>query len=119
MTRTEYGPLPRLNITEEILTEAIFQILKGRTGGINFNSIANAFKQLVDADPEKYGVSAHPNVRYQGGLDRNDISRIREIIWDWIILRYLTPGNYQDDKWPELSITKKGQLFFAGSDPQP
>lgn len=41
---------------------------------------------------------------------------MREIIWDLIIQRILTIGDYHNDNWPHLSVTEYGQKVLRSED---
>src|SRR4051794_33813538 len=54
-------------------------------------------------------------------LPRDDMVRLKEVVWDLIIGRVLSPGwaNSSDSTWPMLSLTDHGQKVVKESHPVP
>lgn len=93
------------------LREIVFDAIKIHTGSVQFGTI---FSTVTSRLRTRAGAFVTPvYTTYTGGLDDGDVASIREIVWDLIILRYLTPGDYPHDCWPHLSLTEKDKAFFA------
>jgi hypothetical protein len=108
---TYEGQMPRLTLTYEELTAIVQQLLAQVSHTFDFNSfVKTVANHLVQ---NKTGFAFSSNTSYKPEMDWNDVSIIREIIWDFIILRYITIGNYGNDTWPSLTITQHGKVFFA------
>jgi hypothetical protein len=103
--------MPRLTLTYEELKD-IMQILLSRISGtFDFNGfVKTVANHLVQ---NQIGFKVATNTSYKPEMDWNDVSIIREIIWDFIVLRYVTVGGYGTDTWPSLTITQRGLSFFA------
>lgn len=106
--------LPRLTLTVEDLEHLVKTILTGKTGSLDFNTLKNQFANLVVTN--KVGFNSEHNTTYQAILDEADVSRLREVVWDFIIFRYLTIGSYGRDVWPALTITARGEAYFNNLD---
>lgn len=111
MSQHTFEPgLPALSLTIKELTEALIKILKNRTGATHFNGIVTSLAE--DLAIRKFGFLARSHTTYDAVLEQVDVDRVREIIWDFIILRYLTPGGNGHNEWPSLTITERGQIYF-------
>jgi hypothetical protein len=109
---TIYGTMPGTTVSQDELREIVFNAIKFHTGSVQFGTIVSTVTSYLKKTAGAFVIPAHTT--YTGGLDDGDIARIREIVWDFIILRYLTPGDYHHDGWPHLSLTEKGKIYFAG-----
>lgn len=102
--------MPRLTLTYEELTAIVRDLLSRIDSSFDFNSfVKSVANHLVQ---NQIGFVFAANTSYRAEMDWNDVSVIREIIWDFIILRYVTIGNYGHDTWPSLTITQRGKVFF-------
>lgn len=108
--KTINGPLPNLELTIEQITAIIHNVLKTMNDKFDFNNLKNNIKRYVMDN--KLGVFQESNTIYEGELSQSDISIIREILWDCIISRYLTPGANGHDEFPNLTITERGRKYF-------
>jgi hypothetical protein len=106
-----HGSMPRTTITQDKLRKIVFQAIKIHTDSVLFGTIVSTVTRHLKTVVGAFIIPS--NTTYTGGLDDGDKARIREIVWDFIILRYLTPGDYYHDDWPHLSVTEKGKAFFA------
>lgn len=52
-------------------------------------------------------------------LQKSDENRVREIIWNLIVERVLTIGDYHNDSWPWLSLTEYGEKVVSSLKPTP
>jgi hypothetical protein len=103
--------MPNLNISQEELTKIIYKMISQMSSSFDFNGFNNRLSSyLLD---NKTGFDVEANTTYRGGMQQKDQNTVREIIWDLIISRYLTPGGNGNDAWPSLSITERGKRFFA------
>ncbi|MEB0260729.1 hypothetical protein [Mucilaginibacter sp. 10I4] len=105
-----HGPMPRTNISQDKLRDIVFQAIKIHTDSIQFGTIVNTVTRHLKTVAGSFVIPS--NTTYTGDLDDGDKSRIGEIVWDFVILRYLTPSDYHNDDWPHLSLTEKGKAFL-------
>ncbi len=99
--------LPEMKISPENVRKFILQSVNQRVsfrysqicGDVAAFSIQN--KLISDSTPS-FGYSLHDN----------DRALVREVIWDLIVERILTVGNYISDQWPHLSVTERGRHFL-------
>ena len=103
--------MPSLNIDRAELEQNINSLLSTFNGSFDFNSFTGALARYFIKEGKGFAVKS--NTQYTGDLQQRDRALVREIIWDLIILRYLTPGGNGHDEWPSLTITSKGTDFFA------
>ena len=109
---THYGEYPPMKITKDELRRVVVRQFTEGCTSFTFSSFTR-YNVLSYLEKHEIGLEIPPNTTYQGGLNLSDCSRIREIIWDLIIERYLTIGSYGDDSWPNFSITERGHAYFA------
>lgn len=114
MYRNIIGPLPQLNLTYEELKKLLCDILKERGRTFDFTSFVNEIANYVKTN--NLAIDSEPNTTYSGGLCQIDESRVREVLWDFIVDRYLTPGGNGHDTWPTLTITERGKRYFSRED---
>ncbi|WP_316845515.1 hypothetical protein [Pedobacter psychrodurus] len=107
--------MPRLNLSQEELKQHVSAQLKLMNGdSFQYNGIIARTANFLNS--QSIGFTAVSNTSYKSELNSMDKGRIREIIWDFIILRYITIGSYNGDEWPHLSFTELGKTYFsAGS----
>lgn len=110
MQYTHYGPLPNLNLTNQQLKNMIRELLANCSSSFDFGGLVSSVAQYVTKNG--VGLDDNPNTIYTGGLSQYDTSRVREVIWDFIVERYITPGGHGHDTWPSLTITEKGKGYF-------
>ncbi len=107
-----YKPeLPQLILNYNDLTAFIEHTLADFTGSFDFNTLINTLaNRLITTG---FGFNAEPNTTYAANLQLQDQALIREVIWDFIVLRYVTIGSYGKDTWPSLTITQRGIEYFS------
>lgn len=110
ITRTVYGPLPDLTLAHDQLKDLVAKLLSGYLT-FDFNTFTNHLAKHIKA----YGIGLELDKQmvHTGGLSQRDTDRVREIIWDFIIDRYITPGGNGHDTWPTLTITERGKVYFS------
>ncbi|TDQ79757.1 hypothetical protein [Sphingobacterium yanglingense] len=110
ITHTIYGPLPNLNLTYDELKVLVAELLSN-CSTFDFIPFINALSEHVKVN--KTGIEIDKDTVYTGGLSQTDTSRVREIIWDFIVDRYITLGGNGHDTWPTLTITERGKAYFG------
>ena len=110
MQYTHYGPLPNLTLTNQQLKNIVEELLSNYNSSFDFNGFVSTVAQHVANN--RIGFDDTQNTVYSGGLSQYDTSRVREVIWDFIVERYITPGGHGHDTWPSLTITDKGKDYF-------
>jgi hypothetical protein len=108
---TYEGQMPRLTLSYEELTAIVQQLLGNLQNSFDFNGFVKTVANYLVQNKVGFAVAA--NTTYKPEMDWNDVALIREIIWDFIILSYITIGNYGHDTWPSLTITQRGKIFFT------
>jgi hypothetical protein len=108
---TYFGDYPPIDLSTEELKNLVIKQFTKDASSFNFSSFTN-YSLLSYLKMNNIGLVIPPNTTYQGGLDTKDCSRVREIIWDLIIERYLTVGSHGQDSWPNFSITERGRAYF-------
>jgi hypothetical protein len=103
--------LPRINLNHEEWTDIIVQLLSDIDSTFDFNSFVKSVAYLLVK--KQKGFTSLANTSYEPNLQWNDVGKIREIIWDLIIQRYITIGGNGNDNWPALSVTNRGKVYFA------
>ena len=111
MHYTNYGPHPPINLSSEQLREVVIQQFEPNSKSFQFQNFCD-LNVLTYLKANALGLVIPANTTYAQGLDRGDCMRVREIIWDLIIDRYLTVGAYDYDNWPHFSITERGHVYF-------
>jgi len=84
------------------------------------------FKQLCDSvgkisvDMNLINSPYPPNHQaFDYSIQKQDEDKVREIIWDFIVQRVVTIGNYNGDSWPWLSLTEYGKKALTSELPIP
>lgn len=103
--------MPYLTLSKVELEEVIYGLL----ANIDCSFDLNGFKQKLVSHllANNIGFAIESNTTYSGSMQQKDESIVREILWDLIILRYLTPGGNGHDSWPTLTVTSRGKDFFT------
>ena len=109
---------PPINLSTDELRKIIIRQFSPKSKSFNFQTFTT-YNILPYLKANNIGLVIPSNTTYTGGLDKGDCSRIREIIWDMIIERYLTIGAYNQDSWPHFSITERGLTYFSEFNNQP
>lgn len=102
--------MPDLNLSYTELKDIMQMLLSNYSGSFDFNGLLQYLTRHLNEN--KIGFKMEPNTQYSGELQQRDKSLVREIIWDLIIDRYLSPGGNGHDQWPNISITSRGREFF-------
>lgn len=102
--------LPRIQMSKNGLTELTYKVLSPNSSSFQFNDLLGAIARYLLANRAAYAIP--DNTDYNEVLDQTDRAKVREVIWDLIVLRYLTIGDYHNDEWPHLSITDSGKEFL-------
>jgi hypothetical protein len=109
---TDYGDYPPIGLTTEELRKVVIKQFTKDSNNFTFSNFTN-YNVLSYLKQYNIGLVIPPNTTYKGGLNLKDRARIREIIWDLIIDRYLTIGSYGEDSWPNFTITERGHKYFG------
>lgn len=107
---TIYGPLPNLNLSYDELKVLVAELL---SNCLTFDFIPFTVVLAKHIKTNGIGIEKDERTIYDGGLSPLDTSRVREIIWDFIVDRYITPGGNGHDTWPTLTITERGKAYFG------
>ena len=99
----------------EELREVVIGVIGSRTQSFDFATLTSNIGNTLNNSQK--GFTAARYTTYAPHLNQADIVRIREIVWDLIISRHLTIGNYYNDEWPHLSVTEKGKTLFSEDQP--
>jgi hypothetical protein len=103
--------LPELELLpQNELALIVKELLSKKHKHFSFQIIVREFAEYIARTRKGFDASA--NTEYVAKLNEQDVTRIREVIWDLIIERYLTPGGYQDDTWAQLTISERGVKYF-------
>ena len=111
--------VPEIKIPYDELKSLVIDSIKECGNPFQFKHLCNTIGNKV----VKRGIvkSPHPDsfqVIYSP-LQKKDENRVREILWDLIIERVLTIGDYQNDSWPHLSLTEYGEEVIESNMPVP
>ena len=105
------GDLPPLNISPEILTQLLVNQFAAHPGSYYFTSFLDNLASQINTS--RIGMDPGDNSLYKGAsLNQGDQARVREIVWDMIIARYLTIGGTGHHDWPNFSVTERGKAYF-------
>lgn len=107
--------IEKIDLPFEEIRHYVIQNLRRSGASFEFkNFCANLAKLLIDKKAVK-----DPNpVGFQGvnfNLSIRDENIVREIIWDFIIQRVITIGDYNNSSWPHLSLTEYGKKAIESS----
>ena len=108
--------LPKLNITYEEIKSIVIDKIKGDTI-FQFMAIVSRVASFVNAS--NIGFEKVANTSYDSKLNQRDEGLIREIIWDLIIQRIVTIGDFHNHNWPYLSLTEYGKSVLNSDEPIP
>lgn len=111
--------IAELKIPYEELKHLTIDVILNSGNSFQFKNIVNAVGHLAI----KQGIAENPNPQgFQAlsfPLQQVDENRVRQVLWDLIIERVLTIGDYHNDSWPWLSVTDYGKAAFSSADPIP
>ncbi len=111
--------IPKIEIPFEELKYWVLESIKQLEGSFEFKSLCNS----IGAKAVTNGIVKNPHpegfqtIYYP--LQQDDENRVREILWDLIIQRVLTIGDFHNDSWPWLSLTEYGKQAIASDQPIP
>jgi len=97
-----------IDIPYEELKHTVLESLNNMGESYEFHNICNTVVRKVKKS-NSFNISISPY----------DKEMIRQIIWDFIIERVLTIGDYNSDTWPWLSLTEYGKKVIQSSQPVP
>ena len=97
-----------VNIPYEELKHFVLDSLRLMGDSYEYNNICNTVAREVTKSAD-----------FSLSISKFDKEMIRQIIWDLIIERVLTIGNYHSDSWPWLSLTEYGEKIIQSSFPVP
>ncbi len=117
--KNNMAEIEKINLPYEELENYVVENIKISGTSFEFkNFCANLAKLLVDK-----GVVINPHTpAFQGinfCLKTTDENKVREILWDFIIQRVLTLGDYHNAGWPHLSLTEYGSKAINSVGPIP
>jgi hypothetical protein len=99
--------LPEINISPENVRKFVLQSVNQR--------VSFRYSQVC-ADVAAFSIQnkllPDPTISFGYSLHLNDRALVREVIWDLIVERILTVGDYVSDEWPSLSVTERGRHFL-------
>lgn len=111
--------IPELKIPYEQLKHYVIETIKSSGTSFQFNNLCNSLGHL--AVQKKIVTNPNPP-NFQAiyfTLQKQDVNRVREVIWDLITERVLTIGDYHNDSWPWLSLTEYGTQVIESTEPVP
>ncbi len=111
--------IPEIIIPYEELKSLVIDSIKNNGLSFEFKNLCNlignlAVKKELVKSPYELGFQAT-----YFPLQKNDENKVREILWDLIIERVLTIGDYHNDSWPHLSVTEYGEKILSSKEPVP
>lgn len=111
--------IPEIKIPYEELKSLVINAIKKCGNSFEFNNFCNILGSIAVKD----GIVKNPNPsNFQAiyfPLQKKDENKVREILWDFIIERVLTIGDYHNDSWPHLSLTAYGEKVMESKEPVP
>ena len=105
--------LPKLNITYDELKSIVIDKI-GNAKSFQFNDLVLLVTNYVNTT--NIGFERPPNTIFENKLNHTDVGLIREVIWDLIIQRILSIGNFNGDTWQFLTVTEYGQKVLSSSE---
>ena len=108
--------LPKLTLPYDELKSIVIDKIKDATS-FQFTSVVSSVAAFINK--ENIGFNKASNTTYENKLNQGDEGLIREIIWDLIIQRILTIGDYHNHTWPFLTVTEYGQKVLKSSEAIP
>lgn len=111
--------VPELKIPFEELKSLVIDSIRSHAPSFEFMNLCNtvgnkAVKKEIVKNPHPANYQA---ISYT--LQKRDENRVREIIWNLIIERVLTIGDFYHDSWPHLSLTEYGEKVLESDQPVP
>ncbi len=111
--------IPKLDIPFEELRSVVLNVMNQHGKSFEFKNLCNSIGNKVVRD----GLVKNPNPdNFQAlyyPLQKSDENRVREIIWNLIVERVVTIGDYHNDSWPWLSLTEYGEKVVNSLEPTP
>ena len=105
--------LPKLNIAYDELKSIVIDKIKNATS-FQFNDVVSSVTTFINTT--NTGFERPSNTIFENKLNNKDVGLIREIIWDLIIQRILSIGNFNGDAWQFLSVTEYGQRVLNSTE---
>jgi len=104
--------IPSLSLSYDEITELVITCIKQQGQSFEFKNFCNN----VGAKAVRDGLVKNPNpIGYQAiyyPLQREDECIVRQVLWDLIVKRILTIGDFYNDMWPWVSVTEQGKAFL-------
>jgi hypothetical protein len=111
--------IPHINIPYEELKHFVLESISKSGDSFQFINLCNS----IGSNAIKKGIVTNPNPPghqvFSFPLQVEDENRVREVLWDLIIERVLTIGDYNNDSWPWLSLTDYGKKAIKSKLPIP
>lgn len=111
--------IPLLNIPYEELKNVVIESIKNFGSSFEFKNLCNTGGAIA----VKKGIVANPNpTGFQAiyfPIQQKDANTVREIVWDLIMERVVTIGDFHNDSWPWLSLTEYGKAVLNSENPIP
>lgn len=108
--------LPKLNLTYDELKSVVIDKIKD-SKSFQFVTVVSTVANFINTSG--IGYEKQSNTTYESKLNQSDEGLIREIMWDLIIQRILTLGDYHNHTWPFLTVTEYGQKVLKSTEPIP
>jgi len=105
--------MPALSLDKEQLACLVYDVLSPNVTSFEFGNLLSTIARNCVRDG--IGLPKDAMTEYNEILDGKDKVRIREIIWDLIVLRYVTIGDYHNDSWPHLTVTELGKKSIGSN----
>jgi hypothetical protein len=111
--------VPEINIPFEELKSLVVNSIKVHGTSFEFKNLCNT----IGSKAVNQGIVKSPfpenHHSFNFPLQKKDENRVREIIWNLIIERVLTIGDFYNDSWPNLSLTEYGEKVLTSNNPVP
>lgn len=111
--------IPQINVPYEELKHMVLGSIKKHGDSFQFKNLCHT----IGHSAVENGIINNP---YPDGrqtvyypLQKVDENRVREVLWDLIIERVVTIGDYHNDSWPWLSLTDYGKRALNSTLPIP
>ena len=104
--------IPLITLSYDELKCLVIDCIKKHGNSFEFKNFCNT----VGAMAVRKEIVPNPNpINYQTiyfPLQKENENTVRQILWDLIVDRFLTIGDYHNDTWPWLSVTEKGKRIL-------
>lgn len=111
--------IPDINIPYIELKSLVIDSIKEFESSFEFNVLCNTVgsKAVIKEIVKNPYPPNHQGMTFR--LQKHDENRVREVLWDLIIERVLTIGDFQNSSWPFLSLTEYGKKVIESNLPVP